>query len=69
MICVHAIVWVLESEEIRAGGRTTFGTGVTVPFVILPPTSRSWASAALGHGGRVTMGSWQPHAAHKRPQL
>jgi hypothetical protein len=30
----------------------TFGMGVTVPSVILPLASRSWASAALGFGGR-----------------
>jgi hypothetical protein len=30
----------------------TFGTGIAVPSVVLPPTSRSWASSALGHGGR-----------------
>jgi hypothetical protein len=51
VIPTHAIVWVLESEKIRAGGRTTFGMGVADPFVVLPPTSRSWVSAALGHGG------------------
>ncbi len=30
----------------------TFGTGVSVPSVILPPASRSWASATLSSGSR-----------------
>ncbi len=47
----HAIARILERDKIRAGGRTTFGTGFAVPSVILPPASRSWASTALGHGG------------------
>ncbi len=47
---IHAIAWILEREKIRAGGRTTFGTCVAIPSVILPPASRSWASAALGCG-------------------
>ncbi len=46
----HAIAQVLKREKIRAGRRTTFGTGVAVPFVILLPASRNWASAALGRG-------------------
>ncbi len=46
-----AIVWMLERKKIRARGRTTFGKGVAVPFVVLPPASRSWASAALDHSG------------------
>ncbi len=33
MIFTNAIVWVLESEKIGARGRTTFGTGVAVPFI------------------------------------
>jgi hypothetical protein len=40
VIFTHAIVWVLKSEKIGAGGRTTFGTGVAIPFVVLPPASR-----------------------------
>ncbi len=48
----HAIAWILEREKIRAGGRTTFETCVAVPSDVLPPTSRSCASAVLGHGGR-----------------
>ncbi len=47
---IHAITRILEREKIRAGGRTTFGTGVAIPSVVLPPASRSWASAALGCG-------------------
>ncbi len=52
LVNTHANVWVLESEKIGAGGRTTFGTGSAIPFVVLPPTSRSWGSAALGRGSR-----------------
>jgi hypothetical protein len=47
----NAIAWVLKREIIRAG-RTTFGTGISIPSVVLLPTSRSWASAALSCGGR-----------------
>ncbi len=39
-----------KEKKIRAGGRMTFGTGVSVPSVILPPASRSWASATLISG-------------------
>jgi hypothetical protein len=39
-------------RKIRAGRRTTFGMGFVIPSVILLPTSRSWAFAALSHGGR-----------------
>ncbi len=60
----HAIAWILEREKIRAGGRTTFETGVAVPSVVLPPTSRSCASDVLGHGGR-NHGLWPPGASHK----
>ncbi len=44
----YAIAWVLKRDKIRAGRRTTFGTGVAVPFVSF--ASRSWASAVLSHG-------------------
>jgi hypothetical protein len=50
VILTHAFVWILVSEKIRARGRTTFGTGIAVPFVVLPPASRSWASAVPGRG-------------------
>ncbi len=51
MKLTHAIARVLKREKIRAGRRMTFGTFVAIPFVILLPASRSWASAVLGHGG------------------
>ncbi len=48
----HAIARVFKRKKIRARRGTTFGTGVAVPFVIPLLASRSWPSAALGHGGR-----------------
>ncbi len=47
----HAIARVLKGEEVRAGRRTTFGTGIAVPIFVCLPASRSRASTALGCGG------------------
>ncbi len=47
-----------KAKKLEAAGRTTFGTGIAVPFVVLPPASRSWASAALVMVA-ATMGLWQ----------
>jgi hypothetical protein len=65
----HAIAQVLKREKIRARMRTTFRTGVAVPFVILLPASWSWASATLSHGGcdRGVIG--HPEHSTRRPQL
>jgi hypothetical protein len=50
MKLTHAIVWILDRENIIVGGRTTFGTGVVVPSIVLPPARKNRALAALGHG-------------------
>jgi hypothetical protein len=50
MKLTHVIVRVWK-EKIRAGGRMTFGTGIAIPFVVLPPASRNWDSAMLSCGG------------------
>ncbi len=63
----HAIARILEREKIRAGRRTTFGTGVAVPSVVLLPASMSWTSAALCRGGRdcgVVAASNIPQGVH-----
>jgi hypothetical protein len=46
----HAIARVLKREKIRARRRTTFGTGVAIPSVVLLLISRSWDSAVLSRG-------------------
>jgi hypothetical protein len=43
---------ILEGEKVRAGRRTTFGTGFAIPSVIVLSASRSWASAALSRESR-----------------
>ncbi len=37
----HDIAWVLKRKEVGARRRATFGTGFAIPFVVLPPASRS----------------------------
>jgi hypothetical protein len=47
----HAIARVLKRKEIEAGRRTTFGTDVAIPSVVLLPASGGRAATVLGHGG------------------
>ncbi len=48
----HAIGRVLESVKSGAGRRTTFGTGVAVPFVVRLPASGSRAPTSVSRSGR-----------------